>query len=360
MEEKKKTSVVLKIALITICAHLVCGAGGLHAIPHLLNKIERIDTAAEVQIPSEFGKFILSVDDEAEDCDPWSELSDYSAAWADTGPEVDDTFREPFLNNRNVHLVQDGNITNILLIGCDSRDLSMRGRSDSIIILSVNRYTGALNMVSILRDTYVEIPGYENNKINASYAFGGMSLLDRTIEHNFGIHIDHNVCINFEGFLYAFTQIGDIEIDLYQAEADYLNKESPAGDWALVAGPNMLNPEMTLEYARARYVGNADWERTSRQRRVLLAAFNKCRASGLGSMLSLLDSITPYVATDMSNAQMVSLLTEAVNAGMNISVMRGFPESGMYEGTMIKGMSALIPDLDLISRTIHQILYGVD
>lgn len=360
MEEKKKKSVVLKVALIAVCVLLVAGVGIFFYVQHVLGKIDRIDKAQEVQIPSEFARFLLSVDDEMEDCDPWTESIDDSIAWIESGPEVDTTFREPFLNNKNIHLVQDSNITNILLVGCDSRDTSMRGRSDSMIILSINRYTGALNLVSLLRDTYVEIPGYENNKINASYAFGGLSLLDRTIEHNFGIHIDHNVVINFDGFLNAFAKIGDIEITLTQAEADYLNEQSPYGDWRLTAGPNMLNSEQTLEYARIRYVGNSDWERTSRQRRVLMTAFNKCRASGLSSMLSLLNSVAPYVSTDMSNSQMVSLLTEVVNSGMNVSVMRGFPEAGMYQGVMIKGMSALVPDLGLISQTVHQILYGVD
>ena len=359
MEEKKKASVLLKAALITVCVLLVCGGGVWFYVQHVLNKIERIDKGSELQIPSEFAKFLLSVDDEAEDCDPWAEPAADSIAWTELGPEVDNTFREPFLNNKNVHLVQDANITNILLIGCDSRDYSMRGRSDSIIILSINRYTGALDLISILRDTYVQIPGYENNKINASYAFGGVSLLDRTIEHNFGIHIDHNVCINFDGFINAFVQIGNIDIQINQAEADYLNYESP-GAFMLTEGVNSLNPEQALSYARMRYVGNADWERTSRQRRVLMTAFNKCRTSGLSSMLSLADSIVPFVSTDMSNAQIVSLVSEVINAGMSINVMRGFPESGMYQGIMIKGMSALVPDLDLISRTIHQILYGVD
>ena len=357
MEEKTKSK-ALRIVLI-VAAVLLAGAGGAYYyVNSVLSKIERIDKDSEVQVASEFVKFLDATDDEIEDSDKYTEPENFDVSAL--GGDIEKVSNEPDLNNRSIRLVTDSNVTNILLIGSDSRTSSMRGRSDTMIILSLNRNTNCINMVSILRDTYVEIPGYDNNKLNAAYAYGGTSLLDKTIEHNIGVHIDYNVCINFEGFLNAFAQIGDLQITLNSAEADYLNNTESWGLWNLSEGVNTLTPEQTLAYARMRYVGNADWERTSRQRRVLVSAFNKCRSQGLSAMISMAGNIAPYVATDMSNSQMISLMTEVMNSGMSVNAMQSVPVSGMFQSMYIKGMSALVPDLDAVSRAVHRALYGVD
>ena len=141
---------------------------------------------------------------------------------------------------------------------------------------------------------------------------------------------------------------------------DYLSKTVSWGEWKLKEGTNNLTPEQVLAYARTRYVGNADWGRTARQQLVLKKAFEKCRKGGLSSMISMANSIAPYVATDMSNSQMISLVTEVMNSGMGISSTLSVPGSGMYRSMYIKGMSALVPDLAKISKAVHQALYGVD
>ena len=354
--ESRKKGVIKRIAVIAAAVLLLAGGGVYLYVQSVFGKIQQIDTEAEVQIPSDFVRFLAAMDDDVEDSDVYSEQA---AAVMAGDPSSAARSTEPDLNNASIKLVKDAKVTNILLIGSDSRTSSMRGRSDSIIILSINRKTGKINMVSILRDTYVEIPGYQNNKINASYAYGGTKLLDKTIEHNFGVHIDYNVCINFDGFVKAFAKIGSLDISLTKAEAEYLNNTS-WGKWKLKEGVNSLDPDQVLAYARARHVGNADWGRTERQRKVLSKAFDKCRKSGLSSMISMVDSVAPYVATDMSKSVMVSLIKEVMNSNMNISNTKSVPASGMYQSKNIRGMSALVPDLAKCSKAVHQALYGVD
>ncbi len=355
----RNKSLAKTIGLIVLAVLLLAGGGIYLYVQSVFDKIQVIDTESEVQIPSEYVKFLAAMDDDAEDSDKYTEPKD-SIGDVGSGPSSAKASNEPNLNNANIKLVKDSQVTNILLIGSDSRTSSMRGRSDSIIILSINRKTNKINMVSILRDTYVEIPGYQNNKINASYAYGGTKLLNKTIEKNFGVHIDYNVCINFDGFIKAFTKIGNLDISLNKAEVEYLNKTVSYGKWKLKEGVNSLTPEQTLAYARARHVGNSDWGRTERQRKVLAKAFEKCRSKGLSSMISMVDSVAPYVSTDMSKSVMISLIKEVMNGGMNISTTKSVPTSGMYQSKTIRGMSALVPDLAKVSKTIHQALYGVD
>lgn len=97
------------------------------------------------------------------------------------------------------------------------------GRSDSMILLSVNKNTNQLTMISLMRDLYVQIPGYSDNKLNAAYAFGGFELLDETIATNFGIAVDYNVEVNFKGFKDIVDTIGGLDLELNETEAEYMN-----------------------------------------------------------------------------------------------------------------------------------------
>ena len=120
-------------------------------------------------------------------------------------------------------VIKDKKVKNFLLIGQDRReDEDEQQRSDSMIICSMNMRTRKITLVSLMRDMYVPIPGYQSNRINASYALGGMKLLDETIEKNFGIHIDGNVEVDFAGFIDSMSEIGGLEMELTQEEAAQL------------------------------------------------------------------------------------------------------------------------------------------
>lgn len=114
------------------------------------------------------------------------------------------------------------NIKSILLIGQDKREGESRQRSDSMILATLDKDQRTVSLTSFMRDLYVAIPGYSTTRINAAYAYGGMELLDATLEENFGVKIDENVEVDFEVFQVLVDKVGGIDLELTQAEADYI------------------------------------------------------------------------------------------------------------------------------------------
>ena len=282
--------------------------------------------------------------------------------------------------------VSDKNGKNILLIGQDRRDGEDTQRSDSMIICSMNLKSGQIELVSLMRDMYVPIPGYDDNRINASYALGGMKLLDETVEKNFGIHIDGNVEVDFEGFVKAMSEVGDLEIELTQEEADYINAgtvkransgtgvkakddtKTGAGDsrkgsdddiHRVKKGMNTLTAEQTLMYARMRYVGNGDYERTERQRTVLMTAFDKLKKSGLGMIIRTARQVLPNFTTDLTNRQIFGYIFSVMTNDMEITGTYRLPVDGAYSAERIREMEVLVPDLKKNRNALHWYLYKV-
>ena len=259
-----------------------------------------------------------------------------------------------------------GNVVNILLVGQDAREGQGGQRSDSMIICSINKVNRSVTLISIMRDTYVQIPGYGGNRVNAAFAFGGYDLLDQTIEENFGITIDGNAEVDFEGFLTAMTAIGDLDIELTQEEADYMNTNQGLGyaddgvsgvdEWHLTAGVNSLNPNQVLAYSRMRYVGNSDWDRTARQRKVISAAMDKVKHGHFISGYKMANEAAPSIATDVKTSGMLGLALPVIFSGDNDSYL--IPADGTYNPTYVDGMAVLVPDIDKNRELIQQYING--
>lgn len=259
-----------------------------------------------------------------------------------------------------------GEIVNILLVGQDARSGQGAQRSDSMILCSINKKTKKISLISIMRDTYVQIPGYGGNKINAAFAYGGYDLLDQTIEENFGVTIDANLEVDFEGFLAGMTAVGSLEIELTAEEAAYMNENSglgiPSDDpnavveaWSLTEGKQLLTPSQLLCYSRMRYVGNSDWDRTDRQRKVISAAISKVKHGHLFSGFKMVNGAAASIATDMSKSGLYKIILPVVlNTGINSYQI---PAEGTYIGDYVDGMACLIPDIqanrDLLQEYIN-------
>lgn len=248
-----------------------------------------------------------------------------------------------------VNVFSDPNVKNILLIGQDRRPGERRARSDSMIICSLNEKTGVITLVSLMRDMYVPIPGYSDNRINAAYAFGGMTLLNQVIKEDFGIIIDGNVEVDFNGFMEVMGMIAPLNIELNSAEAAYMH---------LPSGVNALNAQQLLTYARVRSIGASDYERTDRQRRVLTAAFNKMRSLSVTEIYNVVNAALPCVTTDMSNLQIMGYVSTVIAKGVVIGGNYRLPASGTYSDQVIRGMMVLVPDLPTNSRILQRYLYG--
>lgn len=296
-----------------------------------LNKINKAESSQTVGKDQEY--FETNEDEQS-----YSEMDPDAVQWAS-----------------DMDIMKDKDVVNILLIGQDRRPGETRARSDSMIIATINKKTKSIRLTSLMRDLYVQIPGYSDNRINAAYAFGGMELLDETIEKNFAVHIDGNIEVDFDGFTEVINIIDGVDIDLYQAEADHLNGQNSS--WNLKAGVNHLNGEQALAYARIRYVGNSDYERTDRQRRVLMEVFNKMKSISISEMLELSDTIFPLLTTDLSNTDLIGYGVSILKMGGSEIETYRIPGDGAYTPASIRGMSVLVPDLEKNRELLHSYIF---
>lgn len=264
-------------------------------------------------------------------------------------------------------LYDSSNVRNILLIGNDSRDGDL-GRSDSMILLSINSSTNKINIISLMRDMYVDIPEYGKNKLNAAYSYGGPELLMDTIEENFYIEVDDYISVNFTSFAGIVDAIGGVEIEINEDEAAAINvlldsKEGVSlfgtpdeSDYLYGAGKYKLNGKQALCYARLRKVGNADFERTERQRKVLTGMFKNMGAS---SVFSIIGDAFPDVSTNMSVLQMywLSLRLPFVLGFYDVEQLR-IPAENTFWDSVIDGQDVLEIDFDTNLNIIEKDIYG--
>lgn len=254
-------------------------------------------------------------------------------------------------------------IINILLIGQDRRK-EKRARSDAMILCTLNKKEKTLTMTSFMRDMYVQIPGYKDNRINASYAFGGMELLNECITKNFGVEIDGNIEVDFNGFQNVIDAIGGVDIELSKSEIRYLEKKGTfgiGGDtsyWDFIPGINHLDGSQALAYARNRGTGgNGDFGRTNRQRTVLNAVFLKAKTMNLTEIINLIKEILPLLTTDLTDAQILGFAMEAFPLLSELQLKtQQIPGDGAYRMTKIRGMSVIVPNLEKNREILKEIM----
>lgn len=256
-------------------------------------------------------------------------------------------------------------VVNILLIGQDRREGESRQRSDTMILATLNLEENKISLTSFMRDLYVQIPGYSDNRMNAAYVFGGMELLDEVIETNFGIHVDGNVEVDFSGFETIIDLLDGIDLELTQAEADYicgraqnvLYPQAYREDWQyLTEGVNTLTGEQALVHARNRSIGNSDYERTQRQRDVLMACFEKAKDAGTWKLLSLVDDAFDMITTDITHGEMLGYAWNVLEMGLDNIESYRIPQDGAYRSAVIRQMQVLVPDLEMCRSYLAEIL----
>lgn len=222
-----------------------------------------------------------------------------------------------------------GDIVNILLIGQDRRPGEGRARSDSMILVTFNRSNSSITMTSFMRDAYVQIPGYSPYKINASYQYGGMSLLNDTLKLNYGVDVHGNVAVDFSQFEDLIDMLGGVDLDLTQKEADHLNK---GYGWSLTAGRQRVNGEVALAYSRVRYIDN-DYRRAERQRKVLQSLIDRYKSLSVGEMMSVLEKALGYVSTNIEKNEIMNLAVELFPMLASCSIQnQQIPAEGTFQG----------------------------
>lgn len=196
-------------------------------------------------------------------------------------------------------------VYNLMIVGVDSRDMnSYKGRSDSMIVISINKESKKMVMTSVLRDSYVSIPGHGYNKLNAAYSYGGTSLLCDSIEANYGIKVDNVAVVNFEDVANFVDALGGVDINLSPEERDVVSKTAPLNYSS--TGDTHLNGKQAVSYARIRKLDN-DFGRTKRQRTVLSACMEKVQNMSITEINDLITRFVPQIHTDLSAGEMLSM-----------------------------------------------------
>ncbi len=279
--------------------------------------------------------------------------------------------RETAENRANISDVMDAAyVSNVLLIGTDSRDLSQeRGRSDSMILASINKKTRELTLTSFLRDSYVYIDDeYGYGKLNAAYSYGGAGLLMDTIESNYGVRIDDYILISFAACANVIDAVGGVKLDLTDEEADAVNEilisevnelmgDDRNDDLLDCGGKQKLDGKQALSYSRIRYVGNADFERASRQRTVMTQVLKKAAVNPV-AMARIFVTALPELSTNLSVGKSYGYTLRApfLLIGYQLKTQQ-IPADDTFYGDVIDGESVLIPDCDANRQVLKDTIY---
>ena len=358
-----------KFLIVLLCIVVVIGGAGavvFFKVNNYLNKINRVEDDIET-IPAAEEYFETDVDELNADAvvmDPdsivWDAVSDTTvvttAAGSDAAsdndsasaviPSTQQETKAPDATPSKSTEKEKTKLTNILLVGQDRRPGEGRSRSDAMILCSINTKTGKVSMISFLRDLYVQIPGYSDNKLNATYVFGGFPLLKEALYKNFGVNVDACFEVDFNGFMALIDQVGGVDINLTAEEVVQIGKGTHEG-------LNHLDGRSALAYARIRKIGT-DFARTNRQRTVLLAVYDKLKDKSITELLDMVETALPYVTTDMSNSQIYSLAAKLLPMVRSVSISTyHVPPEGTYQGVFIRKMYVLFPDLTAIRNILE-------
>lgn len=257
-------------------------------------------------------------------------------------------------------------IRNIVLFGIDG------GRSDAIIIVSLNQTKHTLKLISIPRDTYVYVEGYGKTKINHAYAYGKEQLAVQTINSNFRLDITEYATVNFTGLIHIINALGGIDIEITKEEKNYINQYSGeeysftkkskqiVSNYGLVT----LTGEQALTHARNRTIGN-DFDRAERQRNVITAMINKISNLGVSGIMDISDTILAQLKTNIDVTEWIGILTGALSYIneykanlLSVQIPTGEVGNGSAKGQTIDGIYYFVCDIDETAESFKNTIYG--
>ena len=285
-----------KILVTVLCIVIVLFAAIFATGFHYLNKIS-YDDGSLVTAPTDTNQ------EEESDLLNGGTLSDEEAAKL---AEADSSIQ----NNASKIRYSD-DVYNILLMGIDYGSKNYPyGRSDSMILVSINKNQKTIKLVSLSRAAYAAIRGYKNTRLSHAHGYGGAPLAIDTVERNYKIRIDRYVSVGFDSFKKIIDAFGGVSINLTSVEQNVLNGAFP-GKFPS-AGTYTLNGEQALVYARLRATDN-DRTRTGRQRNILMALSQKAKSMSVTDALGILNVVLPLVRTNFTRTELVKQAANALS-----------------------------------------------
>lgn len=260
----------------------------------------------------------------------------------------------------------EGQWWNILLLGCDNRSTKSYSRTDSMIILSVNTEAGKVKMTSLMRDTWVTVPGKSSHrKLTELCAVGGPELTIRAINESFGMDIEDYALISMVGIAEVIDLVGGIELDVTEAERKALNKglfnfSSASGMEKLQESGEQvhLNGNQATAFARIRQI-DSDFVRTERQRTVLVTLAKKIMSgASAGTMMTIMTTLLQYVDTNLSFLDIVELADAAFGLDLDAVEQLRLPADGTYDAGTFSGVWCIKPNFSKNKTILHDFIYG--
>lgn len=241
-------------------------------------------------------------------------------------------------------------IKNIVLFGIDQTDGDI-GRSDAIIIATIDSLHRKLKLTSISRDSYVNIEDHGYDKLNHAYAFGKEELAIKTINQTFGLDITDYAKVNFNNLKDIIDIIGGIDLTVEDYELQDLNGVIST------SGRQHVDGTQALAYSRIRYNSGGDDRRTERQRILLTEIFNKVSTVGMLKLPSVVNDILPHVQTSLSTSEILSLGTKVLTSGINDIEQLRFPLSQHSKGDEINGIYYTLFDEEITKEQVQKYIY---
>lgn len=258
----------------------------------------------------------------------------------------------------------EGTIRNIALFGIDADEGGI-GRSDAIIIATLDTEHKKLKITSIMRDSYVHIEGYGKDKINHAYAYGGAELAMNTLNKNFDLNIEDFATVDFSSLPKIIDQLGGIDLNIDSEEMEFINgyigdiNNVNGTDASQITKPGIhhVNGTQAMAYCRIRYTSGDDYKRTERQREVLSQLFNKIMEMPVIEYPELLSELLPMVKTSLSSGEILELGNEVLKIGTNSIEEERFPIDGYCQGDYIDGVFYLTFDEETTINQMHEYIF---
>ena len=302
--DKKKRNKIIKIVLISIIAFIIVGTASVIGYLYFITRgadygNEGVDYNGDQDIVEEENLDFAAMGDVTDA----NSLNSYLYNWA----------------NNNGEKMHSKNVINVLLCGVDDSDGAKYGRSDSIILVSVNKKTKSITLTSFFRDsyTYMEVPQADGTKkgryekINASFVFGGPAALIETIEKNFKIEIDEYISVDFDSFENLIDALGGVTIDVEEHEAKFIRRTSHWTNFPYGKDVTLDGGE-ALVYSRIRHL-DSDINRTERQRKVIKSLIDSAKSASYMQLVNAYRNCAKYIRTGYSQTEVLSLITAAAS-----------------------------------------------
>lgn len=248
-------------------------------------------------------------------------------------------------------------VVSIALFGLDRTIRSENGRSDSIMIFTIDSRKKRIKMSSIMRDLLVPIEGHRDDKINHAYSFGGPQLAVKTLNQNFGTNIRHFAAIDYVSLVKAINEIDGIMIEIKNDELFYINQWLDQSQKLNESGMQLLNGKQTEAFVRMRNLGRGDFDRTERQFKVLSAIVNRIKVDGLSGLPGNASRILPYVDTNMDISTILYMGANCFANDISQFEYQRFPMDGYWKSINLAGIYYLKSDLSLTRKQITEYIH---